>query len=249
MTAIVQSVGLQAGFGTGAPVLAGVDLDVHAGEVVALVGANGAGKSTLLRSLIGLVPARAGELTVDGVRVPGASRAELRTLRMRVGFAFQRFALAGRLSVLHNTLHGALGRSGPRGWWPLFAAEEERYTALECLDRVGLGPLADRRLATLSGGQQQRVALARALMQRPRLLLADEPVASLDPAAGARVMTVLREVAAEGELTVIVALHQLDYARQFADRIVGLSDGRVTLDMPAGQCEPRRLELLYGAPA
>ncbi|HTE61183.1 MAG TPA: phosphonate ABC transporter ATP-binding protein [Solirubrobacteraceae bacterium] len=249
MSAIVRTSGLLAGFGSGPPVLAGVDLEVRAGEVVALVGANGAGKSTLLRALIGMVPARSGEVVVDGVRVPGASRGELRALRSRVGFAFQRFCLAGRLSVLHNTLHGALGRSGPRGWWPALAAEAEREWALACLDRVGLAHLAQRRLSTLSGGQQQRVALARALMQRPRLLLADEPVASLDPAAATNVMGILRDIAVDERLTVIVALHQLDYARQFADRIVGLSGGRVALDEPAWECAEPRLQLLYGAPA
>jgi phosphonate transport system ATP-binding protein len=249
MSTIVRTSGLLAGFGSGPPVLAGVDLEVRAGEVVALVGANGAGKSTLLRALIGMVPARSGEVVVDGVRVPDASRTELRALRSRVGFAFQRFCLAGRLSVLHNTLHGALGRSGPRGWWPALAAESEREWALACLDRVGLAHLAARRVSTLSGGQQQRVALARALMQRPRLLLADEPVASLDPAAGTNVMGILRDIAVDEQLTVIVALHQLDYARQFADRMVGLCGGRVALDEPAWECEEPRLQLLYGAPA
>jgi phosphonate transport system ATP-binding protein len=249
MSTIVRTSGLLAGFGSGPPVLAGVDLEVGAGEVVALVGANGAGKSTLLRTLIGMVPARSGDVVVDGVPVPGASRGELRALRSRVGFAFQRSCLAGRLSVLHNTLHGALGRSGPRGWWPALAAESEREWALVCLDRVGLAHLAQRRLSTLSGGQQQRVALARALMQRPRLLLADEPVASLDPAAATKVMGILRDIAVDEQLTVIVALHQLDYARQFADRMVGLSGGRVTLDEPAWECEEPRLQHLYGAPA
>ncbi|HWV86281.1 MAG TPA: ATP-binding cassette domain-containing protein [Capillimicrobium sp.] len=249
MDAIVHTRGLRAGFRGRPAVLDGVDLDVRPGEVVALVGANGAGKSTLLRSLIGMVPAREGDLVVDGVPVPAASRGELRALRTRVGFAFQRFCLAGRLSVLHNTMHGALGRSGMRGWWPALAPEAERGWALQCLERVGLAHLAQERLSTLSGGQQQRVALARALMQRPRLLLADEPVASLDPAASARVMGILRDIAVDERLTVVVALHQLDHAREFADRIVGLSGGRVTLDEPARQIEMPRLELLYGAPA
>jgi phosphonate transport system ATP-binding protein len=249
MGPIVETTGLEAGFAGGPPVLRGVDLRVQPGEVVALVGANGAGKSTLLRALIGMVTVRAGDVVVDGVDVADASRPELRALRARVGFAFQRYCLAGSLSALHNTLHGALGRSGPRGWWPALAPQPEREWALECLHRVGLPEHADRRLSTLSGGQQQRVALARALMQRPRLLLADEPVASLDPAAAAKVMTILRQIADEGRLTVIVALHQLEYARRYTDRIVGLSAGRVQLDEPARDCEQPRLDRLYAMTA
>lgn len=249
MAAIVRASGLRAAHPGGPQVLDGIDLEVARGEVVALVGANGAGKSTLLRTLVGLVPATAGEVVVDGVDVRAASRSELRALRCRVGFAFQRLSLAGRLTVLHNVLHGALGRSGPRGWWPALAAGAERRAALACLDRVGLAALSRRPLATLSGGQQQRVAVARALMQRPRILLADEPVASLDPAAGLRVMGLLREIAADEELTVIVALHQLDYARRFADRVVGLTGGRVTVDARASDCDAPSLDALYGTPA
>lgn len=246
---VVRVAGLRVSFETSGRVLDGIDLLVRPGEIVALVGANGAGKSTLLRALIGLVQIGEGDVVVDGTAVAGASQRELRALRARVGFAFQRFCLAGRLTALHNTLHGALGRCGPRGWWPATAAEHERLAALACLERVGVGDLADRRVHTLSGGQQQRVTLARMLMQRPCLVLADEPVASLDPSAGLLVMTLLREIAEREGLPVIVALHQLDYARRFADRVVGLADGRVTLDSPMGACDAVRLDRLYAKTA
>ncbi len=247
--AAINLTGLRAGFGDGRPVLKGVDLRVEAGEVVALVGANGAGKTTLLRSLVGLVPIQDGTLAVDGVSVPDASRGELRALRCRVGFAFQRSALAPRLTVLHNVLHGGLGRNGVRGWSPATVPESERQLAVRCLDRVGLRVTARQRLGALSGGQQQRVMLARALMQRPRILLADEPVASLDPTAAQQIMRLMVEIAADEGITVVTALHQIDYAQRFTDRIVGLSAGRVTLDRPAKQCEVPDLNELYAAVA
>jgi phosphonate transport system ATP-binding protein len=241
--------GLVTAFVPGRPVLAGVDLRVGDGEVVALVGANGAGKSTLLRSLVGLIPAADGEVLVDGTDVRTARRAELRDVRRRVGFVFQRLHLAPRLSVFHNALLGSLGRTGPRGWWPATASSADRAEAMDALDRVGLADLARRRLASLSGGQQQRVAIARMLVQRPRLVLADEPVASLDPAAAASVMVLLRDVATERGLPVIVALHQIDYARRFTDRIVGLNAGRVVLDQPIAGCADAAIGALYAPSA
>jgi phosphonate transport system ATP-binding protein len=229
----------------GPVVLAGVDLTVGAGEVVALLGANGAGKSTLLRCLVRLIEPTRGEIRIGETSVTAARGRELRQLRTNVGFVFQRFNLVQRLSAFHNVLHGTLGRAGLQGAWPALAGEEQRGTAMACLDRVGLAHLATRRVDTLSGGQQQRVAVARMLAQRPTVVLADEPVASLDPASGAAVLDLLRDVAGEQRLTVLVSLHQLDYARRYADRVVGLRGGRVVMDRAAVECQGDDLDRLF----
>lgn len=238
---------LATGYEPGRVILDGLSLTVAPGEMVALVGANGAGKTTLLRSLIGLTPPVAGRVAVDGTEVGSAGRRELQALRRRTGVVFQRLGLATRLPAFANVLHGAMGRSGPRGWWPAAAPQQLRDEAMACLARVGLDEHATTRVDRLSGGQRQRVAIARMLMQRPTLVLADEPVASLDPAGGVAIMALLREVAAEQAMTVVVTLHQLDFARRFADRVVGLRGGRVELDQPASCCEASTLDELYAA--
>jgi phosphonate transport system ATP-binding protein len=225
-------------------VLDDVSVEIEPGEVVALVGANGAGKSTLMRSLVGIGPRRPGSVAVDGVDVGAASRGELRGVRLRTGMVFQRFCLAGRLSAFQNVLHGGMGRTGPRGWLASTATEAERREAIACLDRVGLAHLADRRASKLSGGEAQRVSIARALMQRPTLILADEPVASLDPAATRGVMELLTGIAREG-VTTILALHQLDLARRFTSRVVGLQAGRLKIDSALTSCLDSELERLY----
>ncbi len=216
-----------------------------AGEVVALVGANGAGKSTLLRCLVGLQRPTGGQVLIGGFSVTTARRADLRRLRVRVGFVFQRPNLVPRLSVFATVLHGTMGRRGIRSAWPALAGADERRAAMTCLDRVGLAGVAGRPVGTLSGGQQQRVAIARMLAQRPSLVLADEPVAGLDPSSGAAVLDLLREIAEEQGLTVLMALHQLHYARRYADRIVGLRDGRCELDSASSSCGADELDRLY----
>jgi phosphonate transport system ATP-binding protein len=178
--------------------LAGVNLTVRQDETVALIGTNGAGKSTLLRSLVRLVEPVGGRITLGDTDVTAASRRELRTLRRDVGFVFQRFHLVPRLTAFHNVVHGAMGRRGTRCASPLTAPGEVRREAMRALERVGLADHADRRVDTLSGGQQQRVAVARMLMQRPRIVLADEPVASLDPSSANTVLELLTSVATEG---------------------------------------------------
>ena len=228
-----------------ARVLDDVSLEIQPGEVVALVGANGAGKSTLMRSLVGIGPRTPGSVTVGGVDVGAATGAELRGVRRRTGMVFQRFCLAGRLNAFQNVLHGGMGRTGPRGWMASLASRRERMDAMACLDRVGLGQLAERRASKLSGGEAQRVAIARALMQRPHLILADEPVASLDPAATRGVMELLTEVAREQGVTAILALHQLDLARRYTDRVIGLQGGRLKIDSALTSCLDSELDGLY----
>lgn len=144
-----------------------------------------------------------------------------------------------------TVLHGTMGRRGIRSAWPALAAADERRAAVACLDRVGLAGVVKRTVGTLSGGQQQRVAIARMLAQRPSLVLADEPVASLDPSSGVAVLDLLREIAEEQRLAVVMALHQLHYARRYADRIVGLREGRCELDTASSRCSADELDRLY----
>ncbi|MBB2771186.1 MULTISPECIES: phosphonate ABC transporter ATP-binding protein [Mycolicibacterium] len=210
-----------------------VTLDVHRSEMLVLLGLSGSGKSTLLRCLNGLHPVTSGRIEVGGIRVDTATRAELRGLRRRVGFVFQQFNLVGRLSCLENVLIGGLGALRLPRYGALTYPRAMREAALGHLDRVGLADFADRRADTLSGGQQQRVAIARTLMQRPALLLADEPVASLDPENAGVVMDMLFRVCIEEKLTVVCTLHQVDLALGWAHRLVGLRNGRKVLDRPA----------------
>ncbi|GAB3537616.1 phosphonate ABC transporter ATP-binding protein [Arthrobacter tecti] len=228
-SAVVSVKGLRKNFGNTAA-LKGVDLEVRAGELVVLLGLSGSGKSTLLRCLNGLHPLTAGVADVLGEPVHRARRRQLRVLRTRVGFIFQQFNLIGRLSCLENVLIGASGRlRGPR-YGVLSYSKAQRREALSHLERVGLGDLAFQRADSLSGGQQQRVAIARALMQKPELILADEPVASLDPENAANVMDLLFRVCLENRITVVCTLHQVDLALGWAHRIVGLRNGEKVLD-------------------
>jgi phosphonate transport system ATP-binding protein len=224
--------GIRKRFGT-ATVLAGVTFSVRRGEAVALIGANGAGKSTLLRCLLRLVEPDGGEAVVLGARTGALGPRALRRLRARVGFVFQRHNLVPRLSVLTNVVHGALGRAGLAAAHAATAPAALRREALLCLDRVGLAALARQRADTLSGGQSQRVAIARALMQRPEAFFADEPVASLDPAAGEEVMALFSALAREDGLTLLFTTHNMAHAAAHADRVIGLRAGRIVLDEPA----------------
>lgn len=233
---------------TGSDALCGVNLVVRQGETVALVGTNGAGKSTLLRCLVRLIEPTGGSIAIEGTDVTGASRKALRGIRRDVGFVFQRFHLIPRLTAFQNVIQGAMGRRGSRCATPLSSPREVRSEAMESLERVGLAGYADRRVEALSGGQQQRVAIGRMLMQRPRIILADEPVASLDPASSTAVMELLCSIAAERDVAVIMTLHQIDLALQYADRIIGLRNGTLEFDSPTAGCDASRLNPIFAAP-
>ncbi len=226
--------------------LDGVSLEVARGEMVVLLGLSGSGKSTLLRHLNALEQPTSGDVTVLGDQVSRLRGRPLRRLRSRVGFIFQQFELVPSLTVLENVLTGALATiRGPR--LGLFGYSKARkLEALGHLDRVGLLDRAYQRADTLSGGQQQRVAIARALMQRPDILLADEPVASLDPESSEQVMRLIREIAAADGLTVVCSLHQVDLAISWADRIVGLRHGAVVLDTPVEGLTKAEVMEIYG---
>jgi phosphonate transport system ATP-binding protein len=222
-------------------------LDVRPGQLLVLLGSSGAGKSTLLRTLNGLVRPTSGSVEIPGVGSL-ADPAVLRQHRRTTGMVFQQHHLIGRASVLANVLTGRLGYHGPlafmRPW-----SRADKSLALAAIDRVGLLEHALQRADELSGGQQQRVGIARALVQQPRLILADEPVASLDPATAVNVMTLLSDICRSDRITAVVSLHQVPFATRFADRIVGLSGGRVVFDGLPQALTQDATESLYANPA
>ena len=223
-----------------------VNLRVEKGEVVVLLGLSGSGKSTLLRHLDGLEQPSSGSVQVLGHEVPRLNASALRSLRGQVGMIFQQFELVPSLTVLENVLTGTLARlRGPRlGLWAY--PSELKRAAMTHLDRVGLLEKCYERADELSGGQQQRVAIARALMQNPSILLADEPVASLDPESSDQVMRLIREIAADDGLTVVCSLHQVELALSWGDRIVGLRHGEVVLDTPTDNLDKAQVMEIYG---
>lgn len=242
--ALLQLRDLTVEYKPGVSALANCSLDITRGEFVVLLGTSGAGKSTLLRTINGLVSATHGSVLLADLPPPPYRAAVLREHRRRTAMVFQHHHLIGRQTVLANVLMGALG-SRPV-WRSLFPWQrQDRLKALACLERVGLLDLALSRADQLSGGQQQRVGIARCLMQSPRLLLADEPVASLDPVTARGVLELLRNICKHDGLTAIVSLHQLDLAKRFADRIVGLSNGRVVFDKDGHEFNDSALANIY----
>jgi phosphonate transport system ATP-binding protein len=227
-----------------------VSLDVARGEMIALIGPSGSGKSTLLRSIDGLqtIDDGAGAINAFGgpVQAKGKVSGEVRQARIRIGFIAQQFNLVGRLSLFSNVALGSLGRipfvRGLFGWWP----RETREAAMAALARVGVADYAAQRANTLSGGQQQRGAIARALVQKAKIILADEPVASLDPVSARKVMEILRDLNQSDGLTVVVTLHQVDYALRYCDRVVALKAGQKVYDGPASDLKREKLIDIYG---
>lgn len=242
---VIRLAGVTKQFGA-TTALNGADLEVARGEIVVLLGLSGSGKSTLLRHLDGLETPTSGSVEVLGSSVPALKGKALRSLRSRVGFIFQQFELVPSLTVLENVLTGSLSsvRGARLGLWGY--SKDAKLRALGHLERVGLLDRAYQRSDTLSGGQQQRVAIARALMQRPEILLADEPVASLDPESSDQVMALIREIAADQGLTVVCSLHQVDLAISWADRIVGLRHGEVVLNTSTTGLSKAEVMEIYG---
>lgn len=235
----------------GRPILRGVDLEVRAGERVALVGPSGAGKTSLLRLCNASLRPRSGSVRVNGVALERASERELARLRARVGFVHQDLALVPQLRVVQNVLCGALGGRGSLSalralYWPSRQALEQVHALLE---RLGIEESMYRRTDTLSGGEQQRVAVARALHQEPLALLADEPVAAVDPARARAVLELFDELARERGLALLVSLHDVELARALFPRVIGLRAGRVQFDLAADALDDERLRALYALEA
>jgi len=233
---------------TGLKALKGVTLDIPRGQFVVVVGLSGAGKSTLIRTVNNLVVPSNGTVTVDDRNVTTARGGRLRRIRSDIGMIFQTFNLVKRSSVLRNVMAGRLGKlpawRGVLGVFPRADLE----LAFDCLQRVGIPEKAYVRADALSGGQQQRVGIARALAQRPSVMLADEPVASLDPPTSHAVLRDLKRIAREDGITTIVNLHFIDMAREYADRIVGMRDGIVVFDGTPEEATDEVFEDIYGRP-
>ena len=241
--------GLSKQFGDTSPVFDRLCFAVPYDESVAIIGANGTGKSTLMRALVRLTEVDNGEIEVLGEKVRELGAAKLRHFRSRVGFVFQRHNLVSRLSVLSNVIHGAQGRhAGPHLWAQWSAPGFLRDEAMNCLARVGLADRAGQRVDSLSGGQSQRVAIARMLMQRPELVIADEPVASLDPKAGVEVMDLLFKLVREAGITLLFVSHNMEHAQIYADRIVGLGHGKVMMDIPSRNAKAAELKDFFMEP-
>ncbi|NJO23666.1 MAG: phosphonate ABC transporter ATP-binding protein [Sphingomonadales bacterium] len=253
----VEISGVTKSFKSGDPVLRGVSLQIAKGEMVALIGASGSGKSTLIRSIAGLIPidrgaghgARNSEIHILGVPMQQKGRisSAAKGLRSRVGVVFQQFNLVPRLSVLTNVCLGLLGQIPAwRGTLGQFTSLE-RKRAMHALQRVGMAKHALKRGSELSGGQQQRAAIARTLVQGAEVLIADEPIASLDPSAARRVMDILSQLNREDGITILVSLHQVEYALSYCPRTIALRNGEVAYDGPSSALSPAFLSELYGA--
>ena len=225
-----------------------VSLEVPKGQFVVIVGLSGAGKSTLIRTVNNLVVPSKGNVTVGGKSITRARGRELRRMRAEIGMIFQTFNLVKRSSVLRNVLSGRLGQANALlSLLGIFTHDDIRL-AHDCLRRVRIPEKAYVRADNLSGGQQQRVGIARALAQLPKVMLADEPVASLDPPTSHAVMQDLKRIAREDGITTLVNLHFIDMAREYADRIVGMRDGIVVFDGAPGEATDQVFEDIYGRP-
>jgi len=246
MTSAITCDDVRVSYGT-LEVLRGVSFDVAVGQGVVLLGANGCGKSTLMRSLNGLEKLQSGTVRIQGETVSDAKGRQLRQIRRGMGYVFQQFNLVPQLSAFQNVLLGAMGRHrlGLLSCLSLTASAEERGKAMDSLERVGMADRALHRPSELSGGQQQRVAIARMLMQAPKLVIADEPIASLDPKAGREVLDLLWRIVREEGLSMLCTLHQLDLAREYADRVIGMKAGRVEIDAAIGDTDLDQLNALY----
>ena len=224
-----------------------VDLEIAAGQMVGVIGRSGAGKSTLLRMINRLVDPSEGSIVYDGTEVSKLRGTALRAWQRDCAMIFQQFNLVPRLDVLTNVLLGRLNhRSTGANLLGLFS-REERIQAIAALERLGIAQTALQRAGTLSGGQQQRVAIARALMQEPKMILADEPIASLDPLNAKIVMDSLADINRREGITVIVNLHTLDTARAYCERVVGMAAGEIVFDGPASELTTDAVRMIYGA--
>lgn len=236
-------------YNNGFKALDDVSFTVPDGQFIALIGLSGSGKSTLLRCINRLIEPTDGQIIWNGLDITSISNDEMRLVRRRMGMIFQQFNLVKRSKVITNVLAGRLGYMSPLYSILNYFPEQDKADALANLKRVGIGEQAYKRASELSGGQQQRVAIARALMQHPELMLADEPVASLDPATSHGVMKYLEDLNKQDGLTVICSLHFLSLARTYADRVIALKDGQIEFDGTPDLIDNARFKEIYGEDA
>ncbi len=233
----------------GKPVLTDINLEIAARGITSIIGPSGTGKSTLIRCINRLVEPTAGAIMFEGTDLARLAGAPLRQARRHIGMVFQEYNLVERLTVMENLLSGRLGYVSPWRAWRRKFPDDDIRKAYELLDTVGLAGFAHRRADALSGGQRQRVGIARAVMQEPKLLLADEPTSSLDPKTSVEIMELLAGVGRAREIPVLINMHDVELARRFADRIVGMSGGRVIFDGAPIYLTDDILKQIYGGEA
>jgi phosphonate transport system ATP-binding protein len=238
--------GLTKEYRKGFPILNGIDLVLPGSGLTAIIGPSGTGKSTLIRCINRLVQPTSGEILFRGQDLARLSGRPLRNARRRIGMVFQEYNLVERLTVMENLLCGRLGYVPAWRAWLRKFSPEDIARAFDLLDAVGLPGFATRRADALSGGQRQRVGIARAIMQEPEIILADEPTSSLDPKTSVEIMEILSKFATERSIPVIVNIHNVELARRFASRIVGMSEGQVVYDGPPQQLTDAHLKQIYG---
>jgi len=230
----------------GTKVLNDISFSIEESSITSIIGSNGSGKSTLLRSLLRLIEPDSGNIHFLGDDITKIKKKKLRKVRAQVGFVFQKHNLVPKLSVLSNVIHGSLAnKKGPRYWFESLSPKKCREEAMECLKAVGLEDFAKRKSTKISGGQSQRVAIARALMQKPQLILADEPVASLDPKNGEKIMKLFYNLAKEKNITLIFVSHNVDHALKYSDRIIGLNGGKIYIDKNSKECTKKEIGDIY----
>lgn len=234
-------------YNKGTTALDDVSFSVAEGEFVSIIGPSGAGKSTLLRCINRMIEVSSGEVSFDGVSSSGLSKKNLRKLRTKMGMIFQHYNLVDRLTVIENVLHGRLGyKSTLAGIFGRYNQEEKKQ-AFRILKILGLNDQVYKRCDQLSGGQKQRVGIARALVQNPKIILCDEPIASLDPNASKIIMDHLKNISTEMGITVVVNLHQVEVAVKYSDRIIGVNMGKVVFDGPPCDLTARQIHVIYGS--
>ncbi len=232
-------------YSNGIHALKNASFDVEEGEFISIIGPSGSGKSTILRSINKLISITDGEITLDGVSVNKQKGKSLRHLRRNIGMIFQNYNLVYSLSVFQNVLHGCLGyMEGIKGIFGIYS-EADKKRALELLEELGISQYAYNRASDLSGGQKQRVGIARAIMQEPKVLLCDEPIASLDPSSAKTIMDLLKGMSQKRNIACIVNLHQLDVALKYSTRIIGLSKGEIVFDGTPDELTDEAIERIY----
>ena len=242
----LQIRGLTKEYKRGVPVLKGINLDIAGVGMTAIIGPSGTGKSTLIRCINGLVQPTAGKILFQGQDLAQLKGADLRAARRKIGMVFQEYNLVERLTVMENLLTGRLGYMSAFNAWLRKFPRADIDEAYNLLDTVGLATFANQRADSLSGGQRQRVGIARAVMQHPEILLADEPTSSLDPKTSVEIMELMADLAAKRNIPVVVNIHNVDLAKRFCGRMIGMTEGRVVFDGGPEQLTDAKLNEIYG---
>jgi phosphonate transport system ATP-binding protein len=242
----LQIRGLVKEYQRGVPVLKGIDLDIAGEGITAIIGPSGTGKSTLIRCINRLVEPTSGQILFQGQDLAQLKGAQLRAVRRRIGMVFQEYNLVERLTVMENVLTGRLGYMSAFKAWMRKFPQADIDEAYSLLDTIGLASYANQRADSLSGGQRQRVGIARAVMQQPELLLADEPTSSLDPKTAVEIMELMADLAGKRNIPVVVNMHNVDLAKRFCGRMIGMTGGKVVFDGDPSQLTDSHLQAIYG---